>query len=374
MNKLFEYQPDYAVHPGETLREALEERNLSPKEFAIRTGKPIKTISNLINGKTSITPDMAVQFEKVLRIPANFWLKLQAEYDEFLARAREKNNLKTAAEWAKKFPYGSMAKLGWVKSTRKESEKVSELFAFFRISKVKSWEDIYFNEALPVFFRVSLKHEKDPYALSAWLAKGEQIAKSVNSSAFSKIKLKENLSELKNVMVKEPKDFFKKIQEICLTSGVKVIYTPSLPKIHINGVVRWIDNNPIIQIYDRYKRYDIFWFSFFHELGHILLHGNKKNIFFENLNNLNLENDYEKEANKFASNLLLTDEQFEIVLKELERNQEPLKVIRENARKFGTHPDIIIGRLLYRNTKLYKSGIMQKSLTKINISEQPKLF
>ncbi len=374
MTKLFEYKPKYAIHPGETLKEKLEEMEMSPKEFAIRTGKPIKTISNLINGKSNITPDMAVQFEKVLNIPASFWLKLQSDYDESLARSRHENEVKGAIEWAKKFPYAAMAKLGWVKKTRKPEEKANQLLTFFSISKVKSWEDIYFNNSLPLYFRISLKHQKDPYALSAWLMRGEQIAKSVESSDYSEMKLKKILLLLKNVMVKEPFDFFKQIQEICLSAGVKVIFTPSLPKVPINGVVRWIDNKPIIQINDRYKRYDILWFSLFHELGHILLHKNKKNIFFENWNQQNEKTVQEKEADDFASQWLLKDNEYQFIVTELGKTNDMIGMIRILAKKFGTHPDIIIGRILYEYKDLYRFGVLQNQLTKIDILQQPKLF
>jgi HTH-type transcriptional regulator/antitoxin HigA len=101
-NKL---KTNYAIHPGITLREKLEELRITPKEFAIRTGKPIKTISNVLNGKSSITPEMAVQFEKVLNIPASFWMAKQANYNEYIAREKEKEELNESIEWSKKFPY-----------------------------------------------------------------------------------------------------------------------------------------------------------------------------------------------------------------------------------------------------------------------------
>ena len=69
-----EYIPQSYSHPGETLAEKLDELGMGTKEFSIRTGKPEKTIIAVMKGESSITPDMAVQFENVLRIPANFWL------------------------------------------------------------------------------------------------------------------------------------------------------------------------------------------------------------------------------------------------------------------------------------------------------------
>jgi addiction module HigA family antidote len=89
MAKLNEYFPQSRPHPGETLKETLEEMKMVPKEFALRTGKPEKTIIAILSGDSSITPDMAVQFENVTRIPANFWMTHQINYDEYIAKDRK---------------------------------------------------------------------------------------------------------------------------------------------------------------------------------------------------------------------------------------------------------------------------------------------
>ena len=78
-----EYFPQSRPHPGKTLFEKLEEMGLSSQEFAEYTGKPEKTINDILNGKSVITADLAVQFENVTRIPAHFWLNSQRNYDEY---------------------------------------------------------------------------------------------------------------------------------------------------------------------------------------------------------------------------------------------------------------------------------------------------
>lgn len=67
-----QYHPQIAFHPGETLSEKLEELGMGPKEFALRTRKPEKTVIAIMNAQSSITPEMAVTFENVLKIPAHF--------------------------------------------------------------------------------------------------------------------------------------------------------------------------------------------------------------------------------------------------------------------------------------------------------------
>lgn len=97
-NKKNQYHPPIAFHPGEALAEKPEELAMGPKEFAVRSGKPEKTVIAILKGKSSITPEMAVQFEHVLKIPARFWLNMQHTYDEYIAREEQKGVLKASIE------------------------------------------------------------------------------------------------------------------------------------------------------------------------------------------------------------------------------------------------------------------------------------
>ena len=81
-----QYHPDFVSPPGETLEEILESRGMSQAEFAERTGRPKKTINEIIRGKSGITPDTALQFERVLDIPASFWIAREQNYREALAQ------------------------------------------------------------------------------------------------------------------------------------------------------------------------------------------------------------------------------------------------------------------------------------------------
>ncbi len=369
MKAKYIYQPDYAVHPGETLREKLEELSMTPKEFAIRTAKPVKTISEILNGKSSITSEMAVLFEKVLKISANFWIKKQANYNEYVAREKDKAEIAKATEWSKLFPYPQMAKIGLVVATRKAEEKAEELLHFFNVSKPSAWENIYMNQQTPIYFRISLKHAKDPYALSALLRMGEIKAKKIDAPDYNKSILKSILPELKEIMATKPINYLQQIQTKCLQAGVKVIYTPNLPKTVIHGTVRWLNEKPVLQITDRLKRYDIFWFSLFHELGHILLHGNKKNVFLEEVSGPIDKDIKEQEADEFAAQLLLSHDEYNNIITTIKAGEDILETIYHFANKFNTHKDIIIGRILYKNKDFYKYGFLRKKLEKVNFTD-----
>jgi len=329
-----EFFPDMVFPPGETLEEKLNEMEMSKKEFAIRTGKPEKTIIAIIKGKSSITKDMAIKFENVTKISASFWIRKQSGYDEFIAREKRKIIIEQAIEWTKMFPYAAMAKNSWLPKTRKIEEKAENLLTFFHISEHTAWEKIFLKKQLKVAFRISLAHTQEAHAISAWLQQGQNKANGIKTPEYDKNKFQLNLKKIKKIMAKQPKDFFQELQNLCLEAGVLVIHTPNLPKAPIHG------------------QNDRFWFTFFHEAGHIILHG-KKFISIENKDFIEIEPQKEEEANKFAVKWTLSKEQEEEIMKN--------KIITEQnildyAKKFGTHPAIIIGRLQHLGIISYSVG------------------
>lgn len=338
-----QYFPKSSPHPGESLGEKLEEMQMGPKEFALRTAKPEKTIIAILKGKSSITPDMAVQFENVTKILAHFWMNHQRSYDEYIAREKNMASIELSASWAKKFPLKEMIDKSWLPQVSKTQEITIEMLKFFGFSNHDAWEDYYFNQKLKVNFRISLAHTKEPYAISAWLRKGELQAAEMEATAYSEKQFKEVLPKLKSIMAQQPDDFIEQIQSICLKVGVKVVFTPHLNKAPISGCTRWLNNTPLIQLSDRYMRNDIFWFSFFHGVGHILLHG-KKDVFMEKLEYSDKDHDKEHQADEFAVKWLLSKEEEAEILCSAPL---PLQadVLSYYAKKFKTHPAIIIGRL-----------------------------
>ena len=350
--KLNQYHPQVAFHPGETLAEKLEELGMGPKEFALRSGKPEKTIIAVIKGKSSITPEMAVLFENILKIPAHFWLNMQRNYDEFLAREERQKILSESIEWAKLFPIAEMVKKGWLKGKLTMEERTLELLAFFSISHHNAWENYYFKQQLKVAFRISLAHTTAPYAISAWLRQGELQATELVAKPYNEKRFKEIMPAIKNVMANQPDDFFQQLQLLCLEAGVKVVHTPCVNKAPINGSTRWINDSPLIQLTGRYKRNDSFWFTFFHEAGHILLHG-KKDIFLENIEYSDKDKQKEMEADDFAIKWTLAVEEFNELLQYPQLSEEVIIAI---AKKFNTHPAIIIGRLQHEKLIPYAVG------------------
>lgn len=340
-------------HPGVTLAEKLKEMEMSVKEFAVRVSKPEKTIFAVINGSSSITTEMAVSFEAVTKIPASFWLRKQQMYDEYMVRKKREEDAKASIEWMKLFPYAVMVKRAWIAAVRTPEERVRNLFEYFGVSTEKAWADYYLNQQLKVAFRISLSSAKDPHAMSVWLRQGElQAMDEEMNTTFDEKKLKAMIPVMKQLMVDEPEDFFKQLQELCRSCGMILIATPTLPKAPINGATRWIRDTPVIQLSGRYNGYDNLWFNFFHEVGHILLHG-KKEIFLEDAGLTGQDEAKEKEADAFASNILLSSNE---ELEFLRNSSFPEAVILEAAKKYNTHPSILVGRLKHLKVMEYWQG------------------
>ena len=87
------YRPDFVSPPGDTLLETIETIGMPQVELAKRMGRPPKTINGIIKGTVAITPETALQLERVLGVSASFWNNRESNYRDFLAREKE-NSMK----------------------------------------------------------------------------------------------------------------------------------------------------------------------------------------------------------------------------------------------------------------------------------------
>lgn len=292
-------------HPGETLEEKLQEMGMGVKEFATRVSKPEKTIIAVLKGKSSITPDMAVAFEMVTKIPATMWLRHQKSYDEFIARKKREKSLKEGLCWAKKFPYEEISSLGWfsdITDAQGDTKNIVDvLCTFFAVSSPKGWEDFYLNQRLRVAFSISLAEACDPYALSAWLRQGEIQAGEISVKIkYTPKLLRGILNEILEIRKSGATNHQERLASLLENAGIKLIFTETLSSAPVKGCARYIYGVPCIQLSKAFEHESDFWNTLFHEIGHILLHG-KKNIFIENVNYGDKDPEKEKEADEFAT-------------------------------------------------------------------------
>ncbi|EPF17141.1 Plasmid maintenance system antidote protein [Microcystis aeruginosa SPC777] len=296
------YAPDFISPPGETLAEILEERNMSQSELAQRMGRPKKTINEIIKGKAEITIDTALQIELVLGTPASFWIERERLYREYLARKNENQRLKGYLGWLKQIPYRQMTELGWLKFDEDKIEQLRESLNFFAVVSPEQWEEIW-GRNLSIDFRKSQAFDSDRGAITAWLRQGEIEASKINCADYNELKFRDALRQIRSLTIKSIEVFQPQMIELCAAAGVALVFVPELPKTRVQGATRWLGSQKaLIQLSDRYKTNDHFWFSFFHEAGHILLHG-KRTLFLEGQDIQDTIK--EKEADVFAANFLI---------------------------------------------------------------------
>jgi HTH-type transcriptional regulator/antitoxin HigA len=330
--------------PGDTLSEHIEYTSMTQAELADRMGRPKKTINEIIQGKAQITPETAIQLERVVGIPADFWLELERRYRLKLAEIDEADTLLQAKEWAKRFPCKEMKAKGWIAFDGSSANAGKALLSFFNVASPEVYETFYHGQVYATAYRMSEKNSKDPYAVAAWLRQGERQAELLQVPDFDRNAFVETLQEIKKLVISGADDFFPELQELCRKAGVKVVHTPCLPKAPLHGSTRWVKGNPLIQLSNRLNRNDIFWFTFFHEAAHILKH-NKKDVFVEGMDYSCNGKEKEAEADSFAEECLMSrKEEKEIVESGAFEKQD----IQRFATKIGTHPAIVAGRLANR--------------------------
>ncbi|MCF6212370.1 MAG: ImmA/IrrE family metallo-endopeptidase [Gammaproteobacteria bacterium] len=339
-----QYIPDYTVTPGEVLEYELELRSMSKSELAKRTGLTEKHIIAIIKGKGTviITPETAIKLERALGMPVEYWLNLEAHYQETRARLAEEAKLEKGLDWLKRIPVSAMTQMGWLQKHKDKKQQLEEVLRFFGIASVDQWAGIW--PKVAVAYRQHNKHEIYAEAVSAWLRRGELQAAAIQCEPYSKSAFRAVLDEIRSLTAEsDPAQFVPAMQQRCAAAGVAVVFVPCLPKTGVSGATRWVNpDKAIIQLSLRYKTNDHLWFTFFHEAGHILLHG-KKELFIEGANGLNEEK--EIQANAFAEQELLSRKAFNAFACQPRFTKVS---IRRFAKEIGIAPGIVVGQLQHK--------------------------
>lgn len=346
-NEEHEFKPNYAVPPGETLLEVLEDKGMTQKELALRTNRPLKTINEIVQGKAAITPETAIQFERVLGVPARLWNTMERNYREDLARLQDEKILQAQLPFLNETPVKTviknMIKQNWLKKCDNAVDQLRELLQFFGVVATDQltiyWEYAY-KESV---FRQAGTVTTDEIAVAAWLRKGELEAEIVDCKPYDATKFREALTTIRSLTKQEPEIFQSELVNICAECGVAVVFVPELPRTGLCGATYWITpTKALIQLSLRYKSDDQLWFTFFHEAGHVLLH-NKREVYLEG--NSSISAAKEDEANKFAADWLIPPDQLSRFLAENRPYTINSASIMQFAQWLGIAPGIVVGRL-----------------------------
>jgi HTH-type transcriptional regulator / antitoxin HigA len=337
-----EYMPDSVSPPGETLLETLEALGMSQTDLANRMGRPLKTTNEIIKGKTAITPETALQLEKVLSVPARFWLNREQQYRESLARQAERENLGTQLDWLDQIPVSELAQRNLIEWCEDRVQLLRNVLTFFGVASPREWHEVWFNPN--VAFRKTLAYISEPGAVAAWLREGELQAQGIHCEPFDGDRFRAALQQIRSLTVEPPEVFKLQMRALCAGSGVAVTLVKQFDQSKVSGATRWLTpDKALLQLSLRYKTNDHFWFSFFHESGHILIHG-KRDVFLEDGCEDESAKRKEEEADKFARDFLIDVDSYGAFVQKTKPHFSKDK-IRSFAAEQGVAPGIVVGRL-----------------------------
>ena len=333
-------------HPGDTVMDYLEFYGWSQRDLARRTDLTPKTISEICNGKASITPVTALAFERVFQRPAHFWLNLQRLFDEAVARLFEVSRLSGWVEWARAFPLKEMRRRNFSLPTGRSDTDV--LLNFFGVSSPDSWREVW--DAAGVSYRQTQRFKTKAPAVAAWVREVELTAREFDLRNFDEQGLRASLPKLRKLTRERIDAIMDPVQDICAASGVAVVWVDALTNTGISGCARWLsDTKALIGLTLRYKTDDQMWFTFFHECGHILLHRRKRSFVIDNaaedLSDRVIDPEmqhYEIEASQFAADTLIPPR---ALAEFIQQGAFTSEAIHNFAEKEGISPGIVVGRL-----------------------------
>jgi addiction module HigA family antidote len=334
-----EHRPNYAVPPGATISESLEERGMGQRDLAARMGIQESVLSDLIHGKRPITPETARGLELILGIPMALWLRAEARYREHQARIAEETRYSDWSEWAAQFPLRDMMNLGWLPTLPAKDTvgRVRALLGFLQVASREAWDGTY--QRMNIAYRKTRTFPADPNHLGAWLRHGEVLALRCELPNYDKAAFLKAMIAIRSWSTETGAVPLTKVATTCAACGVTVVYVPALPKSRAAGATRWLSpTKPVIQLSLRGKTDDMFWFTLFHEAAHVLKHGHKE-IFVE----LGDKDDpREAEADQWAADTLIPAKPWtEFII------ATPITItcITRFAREQGIAAGIVVGRL-----------------------------
>ena len=273
-------------------------------------------------------------------------LKMVADHRTTQSARVNESERTVQREWAKNFPVKAMKKLQFSLPTGLAD--ADALLEFFDVASPNAWQSNW--QSAAVSYRQTTRFKTNEQAISAWVREVEIIASGIDLAEFDEFKLRAAIEELRKLTRLPADQILDPIQTICATCGVAVVLVPTLPQTCISGCARWLsDNHALIGLTLRYKTDDQLWFTFFHEVGHLLLHRHVRSFVVDNaatdLSDGCIDPEmeqYELEANSFAANTLIPPAELEIFK---QRQVFTNESIHEFADRIGVGPGIVVGRL-----------------------------
>ena len=347
------FTPDWVSPPGDTIVDLIEERGWTQANLAARLGFSHKHVNQLIKGKVPLTEEAALRLGQVLGAGAGFWLARESRYRERMVRLESATRHAAWVPWLDELPVRELMNAGAIPKRRIDAGSrpglVDECLRFFGVASPDEWRTHYVG--MECTFRRSRAGQSDVGAISAWLRLGERGVEKRDGPSYARTGFQAALDEIRELTVEPPEVFEPRVRALLRRAGVGFMLVPAIPRAHVSGVARWLTPRyPLIQLSLYGKTNDQFWFTFFHEAAHILLHaGDKSSVWLDDATSKPAAGRDEEEAIAWAADQLIPPRDAPELARLVTRES-----VKAFAHRIGIHPGIVVGRLQHDRTISFK--------------------
>ena len=333
MTNYIEYRDTIAFHPGYYIKEIVEESGLTQEEFAKRLDTTPKTLSVLINGGQRLTADLALKLSRMLGTSAQYWLNLQSIFDAAQAEAEYDGELQREKEVLKVLGYEYFRdNFGLPALSRKLDKQVEQVRRFLGVSSLT----VLNRPDLATSFRSESisKNDKTVIRANAMVQIASNEMREVEAPKFDRERFKRSV-EFALTQTGNHDGFLDLLRTEFLEAGVVFVILPNLKGSKTNGATKRVNGRVMLMVNDRRMSADTFWFTLFHEIGHILAGDFGVSIDGD-------EGASEDAADEYARDALIDRDAYaEFVSK----NQFSKEAIVRFAQSIGRDAGIVLGRL-----------------------------
>ena len=333
MSNYIEYNDKVAFHPGYYIKELVEESGLTQEDFAKRLDTTPKNLSLLIRGEQSLSIDIAVKLSRMLGTSVNYWLNLQNAYDALIAEFKSEDELKEERKVFNLFDYKYFRdNYGLPDLPRKIDEQIKAVREFLNVATLT----VFTKRDMAGNFRSSTLELEETSTVKANIM--VQIATNkallVEAPKYNKRRFEEAV-KYALTLTKNHKEFYPLIRKAFQDAGVIFVILPNLSGSKINGATKKIGDNIMLMVNDRRLYSDTFWFTLFHEIGHIIY--GDYGISFEKESG-----EQERDADLYAADSLIPRDKYNDFV---EKHRFEIADIRRFADSINRDPGIVLGRL-----------------------------
>ena len=342
-----DFSPAWAVPPGRTIFDLLASKRMPPEQMARSMELSVEEFDDLLTGKFALTVRVASRLETVLGASAAFLLRREEQYREQLAEMTEGVDPENAEykAWLRSLPVKQMVDFGWIDDAADKKTRLRKCLEFFGVPNLDEWNRTYGETREVAAFRATDAHVESVPATAAWLRRGEVLADQIDCAKWNPAHFEKQLSKARELtLLPNPADFLQRLQRLCAEAGVAVVIVKAPPGCRASGATFFATpTKAVLLLSFRYLSDDQFWFSFFHEAGHLVLHYDTESLILETTTD-GPKSPMEEEANNFAAERLLPSA-FHPRMPEAAKSKFGIARL---ARDAGVSMGIVVGQLQHR--------------------------